>query len=328
MFEFFIKKLKAHPRKIVFTEGTDPRILEASARLLSGTFLTPVLVGDPDEIYAVAEDIGYNIRGAEIMNPADFPDMEKMVQELVTLRKGKLTEERARAVLKQGNYFGTMLVKMGYADALLGGATYSTADTVRPALQIIKTKPGSKLVSSCFILVRPNATGGREVLAMGDCSINIKPNEDELSEIAIQTAETAKFFGIDPSIAFLSYSTMGSGAGEDVDKMRNACAIAKSKAPDLAIDGEMQFDAAVNPHVAEIKCPGSKVAGHANTFIFPDINAGNIGYKICQRMGGFAAYGPILQGLNAPINDLSRGCTAQEAYSMALITAGLCQEEE
>ena len=326
MFEFLIKKLKAHPRKIVFTEGTDPRILEASARLLSGTFLTPVLVGNAADIQAAAEEIGFNIRGAEIVDPATFADMDKMVATMVELRKGKMTPEQCRAALMQGNYFGTMLVKMGYADALLGGATYSTADTVRPALQIIKTKPGSKIVSSCFILVRDSATGDREVLAMGDCAINIKPSEDELVEIALETASTAQVFGIDPKVAFLSYSTLGSGKGEDVDKMRNACAKAKAAAPSLAIDGELQFDAAVSPTVARTKCPNSNVAGHANTFIFPDINAGNIGYKICQRMGGFDAYGPILQGLNAPINDLSRGCNAQEVYSMAIITAGLCED--
>ena len=326
MFEFLINKLKAHPRKIVFTEGTDPRILEASARLLSGTFLTPVLVGNAEEIQAAAEKIGFNIRGAIIIDPATFEDMDKMVDTMVELRKGKMTAEQCRASLMQANYFGTMLVKMGYADALLGGATYSTADTVRPALQIIKTKPGNKIVSSCFILVRPSATGDREVLAMGDCAINIKPNEDELVEIGLETAETAKVFGIDPKIAYLSYSTLGSGKGEDVDKVRNACAKAKAARPDLDIDGELQFDAAVSPKVAHTKCPDSKVAGHANTFIFPDINAGNIGYMIAQRLGSFEAYGPILQGLNAPINDLSRGCNAQEVYSMAIITAGLVND--
>ena len=323
MFEFLIKKLKAHPRKIVFTEGTDPRILEASARLLSGTFLTPVLVGSAEEIQAAAEEIGFNIRGAEIVDPATFADMDKMVAAMVELRKGKMTEEQCRAALQQANYFGTMLVKMGYADALLGGATYSTADTVRPALQIIKTKPGNKIVSSCFILVRPSATGENEVLAMGDCAINIKPTEDELVEIAVETAKTAKVFGIDPKVAFLSYSTLGSGKGEDVDKMRNACEKAKAAMPDVPVDGEFQFDAAVSPVVAKTKHITSSVGGHANTFIFPDINAGNIGYKICQRMGNFDAYGPILQGLNAPINDLSRGCNALEVYSMAIITAGL-----
>ena len=323
MFQFLIDQLKKNPRRIVFTEGTDPRILEASARLLSGTFLTPVLVGNPAAVQAAAEKAGFNIRGAEIIDPEQFDKMDEMVALMVELRKGKMTEEQCRAALKKGNYFGTMLVKMGYADSLLGGATYSTADTVRPALQIIKTKPGSKIVSSCFILVRPSATGEREVLAMADCAINIKPNEDELVEVALETAKTAKIFGVDPKVAFLSYSTLGSGAGEDVDKMRNACAKAKAAAPDLAIDGELQFDAAVDPRVAQTKCPDSKVAGHANTFIFPDINAGNIGYKIAQRLGGFAAYGPILQGLNAPINDLSRGCHAQDVYSMAIITAAL-----
>ena len=326
MFEFLIKKLKAHPRKIVFTEGTDPRILEASARLLSGTFLTPVLVGNEEAIQKAAEEIGFNIRGAIIIDPETFEDMDKMVDTMVELRKGKMTPDQCRAALKQANYFGTMLVKMGYADALLGGATYSTADTVRPALQLIKTKPGSKIVSSCFILVRPSATGDREVLAMGDCAINIKPTEDELVEIAYETSETARTFGIDPKIAFLSYSTLGSGKGEDVDKMRHAFEKAHAAYPDLAMEGELQFDAAVSPTVARTKCPDSKVAGHANTFIFPDINAGNIGYKICQRMGSFDAYGPILQGLNAPINDLSRGCNAQEVYSMAIITAGLCKD--
>ena len=323
MFEFLIKKLKAHPRKIVFTEGTDPRILEASARLLSGTFLTPVLVGNEEAIQKAAEEIGFNIRGAIIIDPETFEDMDKMVDTMVELRKGKMTLDQCRAALKQANYFGTMLVKMGYADALLGGATYSTADTVRPALQIIKTKPGSKIVSSCFILVRDSATGDREVLAMGDCAINIKPTEDELVEIALETAATAKVFGIDPKVAMLSYSTKGSGKGPAVDLVRNATAIAKEMAPDVAIDGEMQFDAAVSPVVGQLKFPGSKVAGYANTFIFPEIQSGNIGYKIAQRLGGFAAYGPILQGLNAPINDLSRGCDAEEVYQMSIITAAL-----
>ena len=323
MFEFLINKLKQNPRKIVFTEGTDPRILEASARLLSGTFLTPVLVGNVEAVQAAAEAIGYNIRGAIIIDPATFEDMDKMVDTMMELRKGKMTAEQCRASLMQANYFGTMLVKMGYADALLGGATYSTADTVRPALQIIKTKPGSKIVSSCFILVREAATGSREVLAMGDCAINIKPTDDELVEIAMETAACAKTFGIEPKVAMLSFSTKGSGKGEDVDKVRSACEKIKALNPDFDIDGEMQFDAAVSPTVGQLKFPGSKVAGYANTFVFPLIEAGNIGYKIAQRLGGYDAYGPILQGLNAPINDLSRGCNADEVYSMSIITAAL-----
>ena len=323
MFGQLIAKLKANPKKIVFTEGTDPRILEASARLLAGTWLTPILVGNEAQVREAAEEAGFNIRGAEIIDPLTYPDMEAMVQKMVELRKGKMTEEQCRENLKKGNYFGTMLVKMGVADALLGGATYSTADTVRPALQLIKTKPGNKIVSSCFILVRPSVTGGNDVLAMGDCAINIKPSEDELVEIALEISKCARIFGVDPQVAMLSYSTLGSGAGEDVDKMRNATAKVRALAPDLPIEGELQFDAAVSPNVARTKCPNSKVAGHANTFVFPDINAGNIGYKIAQRLGNFDAYGPILLGLNAPINDLSRGCNAQEVYSMAIITAAL-----
>ena len=323
MFSKLIQKLKENPKTIVFTEGTDPRILEASSRLLAGTFLKPILVGNVDEVRAAGEAAGYNINGADIIDPENYDKMDEMVDAMVELRKGKMTADECRAALKKGNYFGTMLVKMGVADCLLGGATYSTADTVRPALQLIKTKPGNKIVSSVFILVRPAATGENEVLAMGDCAINIKPSEDDLVEIAIEAANCAKIFGVDPKVAFLSYSTLGSGKGEDVDKMRNACAKARAAAPDLAIDGELQFDAAVSPAVARTKCPDSAVAGHANTFIFPDINAGNIGYKIAQRLGNFDAYGPILLGLNAPINDLSRGCNAMEVYSMAIITAAL-----
>ncbi len=323
MFRMMIEKLKKHPKRIVFTEGSDPRILEASARLLSGTFLTPVLVGSKEEVLAAAEREGFNIRGAEIVDPETYPRFDEMVDKMVELRKGKMTPEQCRELLHQGNYFGTMLVKMGDADCLLGGATYSTADTVRPALQIIKTKPGNKIVSSCFILVRDSATGENEVLAMGDCAINIEPSEDDLVEIAYEVARCARVFGVDPKVAMLSYSTHGSGKGPVVDKMRNATEKILAGAPDFEVDGELQFDAAVDQRVATTKCPDSKVAGHANTFIFPDISSGNIGYKIAQRLGHFDAYGPILLGLNAPINDLSRGCNALEVYSMAIITAAL-----
>ena len=298
MFGFgtMIEILKKNPKKIVFTEGADPRILEAASRLLASSFLHPILVGNEEEVYKSAEESGFNIRGALIIDPENYDRFDEMVDLFCEIRKSKgVTSEEARKILKQPNYFGTMLVKMGVADSLLGGATYSTADTVRPALQIVKTKPGNSIVSSCFILVRPSATGENEVLAMGDCAINIKPTEDELVEIAGETAKCARVFGMDPQVAFLSYSTLGSGKGEDVDKIR----------------------------VARTKCKDSTVAGHANTFIFPDINAGNIGYKIAQRMGNFEAYGPILLGLNAPINDLSRGCNAIEVYSMAIITAAL-----
>ena len=324
MFENLIEILKANPRKIVFTEGPDARILEAADRLKKGGFLTPVLIGNVEEVKAAAAAGGFDIEGLEILDPATYEGMEEMVAKMVELRKGKMDEEQCRAALSKGNYFGTMLVKMGYADALLGGATYSTADTVRPALQLIKTKPGNKSISSVFIMVREHEDGSEpEILGMGDCAINIKPSVEEIAECAVESARTAKIFGVDPKVAMLSYSTKGSGAGEDVDKMVEATKLAQEAAPDLDIDGELQFDASVSPVVAQTKCKDSKVAGQANVFIFPDINAGNIGYKIAQRLGGFDAYGPVLQGLNAPINDLSRGCNAEEVYTMAIITAAL-----
>ncbi len=331
MFNAMIETLKTNPRSIVFTEGHDARILEATARLNEGGFLKPILVGNVEEVKANAAKGGYNIEGVEILDPLTYEGMDEMVAKMVELRKGKMSPEECKAALSKGNYFGTMLVKMGYADALLGGATYSTADTVRPALQLVKTKKGVNLVSSCFIMVR-----GDEKIAMGDCAINLGYEDrldkegnvvlsaaQQLAEVAIETAKTAKVFGIDPKVAMLSFSTNGSGKGGTVKLSHDATAIAKEMAPELAIDGEMQFDAAVAPEVGQLKFPGSPVAGYANTFIFPTIEAGNIGYKIAQRLGGFEAYGPILQGLAAPINDLSRGCNADEVYKMAIITAAL-----
>ena len=331
MFENLIEVLKNDPRKIVYTEGSDARILESAARLKKDGFLTPILVGNVDEVKAAAAKGGFDIEGLEILDPATYEGMDAMVDEMVALRKGKMSAEDCRAALAKGNYFGTMLVKMGVADCLLGGATSSTADTVRPALQLVKTKKGAHLVSSCFIMIR-----GDETLAMGDCAINIDYQDtvdkegnvtftaaQKLAEVAVATAETAKVFGIDPKVAMLSYSTKGSGKGPNVDLVRNATEEAKKLAPELKLDGEMQFDAAVSPVVGQLKFPGSPVAGYANTFIFPEIQSGNIGYKIAARLGGFAAYGPILQGLNAPINDLSRGCNAEEVYQMSIITAAL-----
>ena len=317
MFENLIEVLKNDPRKIVYTEGSDARILESAARLKKDGFLTPILVGKVDEVKAAAAKGGFDIEGLEILDPATYEGMDAMVEEMVALRKGKMSAEDCRAALSKGNYFGTMLVKMGVADCLLGGATYSTADTVRPALQLVKTKKGAHLVSSCFIMIR-----GDETLAMGDCAINIHPTEDNLVEIAKETAACAKTFGIDPKVAFLSFSTKGSAKDDEVTKVQNAVAKAK-EVMDVPVDGEMQFDAAVAPEVGQLKFPGSAVAGHANTFIFPDVTSGNIGYKIAARLGGFAAYGPILLGLNAPINDLSRGCNADEVYKMAIITCAL-----
>ena len=311
MFENLISALKAEKRTIVFTEGEDARILEAASRLKKDGLMDSILVGNVEAVKAAAAKGGFDIEGMEIIDPATYPEMDAMVAKMVELRKGKMSEEDCRAALSKGNYF------------------------VRPALQLIKTKPGAHLVSSCFILVREK-DGVEEKLAMGDCAINIDypdsvdkegnvtlKGSQKLAEVAIETANTAKAFGIDPKVAVLSFSTKGSGKGGTVALSREATEYAKEMNPELAIDGELQFDAAVSPVVAATKCKGSPVAGQANTFIFPSIEAGNIGYKIAQRLGGFEAYGPILQGLNAPINDLSRGCNADEVYQMAIITAGL-----
>ncbi|MBQ9009852.1 MAG: phosphate acetyltransferase [Clostridia bacterium] len=329
VFDNLIERLKPNPHRLVFTEGTDARILEAAARLKQEGFLTPVLIGNEEEIRAAASRGNFDIDGLEIIDPATYPEMDKLVEDFVTLRKGKATADQARELLLKPNYFGTMLVKEGLADALLGGATYSTADTVRPALQLVKTREGANLVSSCMILIR-----GSEKLAMGDCAINVSYEDkvdangnvtlsaaQQVAEVAVETARTARLFGIEPKIAMLSYSTNGSAKGTGPNMMRDATAIVKKTHPELACDGEMQFDAAFVPEVGQLKFPDSEVAGYANTFIFPEIQSGNIGYKIAQRLGGFMAIGPILQGLNAPINDLSRGCNAEEVYLMSIITA-------
>ena len=335
MFDKLIANLKSSKKTIVFTEGSDPRILSAADRLIKEDLMGVILCGNVDEVKAAAKNGGFNIDGAEILDPATYPEMDALVAQMFELRKGKMTEEECRAALAKSNYFGTMLVKAGKADALLGGATYSTADTVRPALQIIKTKKGSNLVSSSFILFREK-DGKEEKIAMGDCAINLSYEDTvdkegnvvltgarKLAEVAVETAKTADFFGIDPKVAVLSFYTYGSGKGGTVQLSHDAVIEARNIDPNLVIDGEFQFDAAVSAEVAKTKCPDSKVAGQANTFIFPLIEAGNIGYKIAQRLGGYEAYGPILQGLNAPINDLSRGCNADEVYKMAIITAGM-----
>ncbi len=337
MFDKLIENLRNSRKTIVFTEGNDARILSAAARLLSEDLMDVILCGNKDEVAAAAKDGGFDVSKATVLDPATYEGMDEMVKTMVELRKGKMSEEECKAALSKSNYFGTMLVKMGKASALLGGATYSTADTVRPALQLVKTRKGANLVSSCFILFREK-DGKEEKLAMGDCAINIsyadKLDKDgnvvltaaaQLGEVAVETARTAKYFGIDPKVAVLSFSTYGSGKGGTVKLSHDAVIEARKIDPELVVDGEFQFDAAVSEVVAKTKCPDSKVAGKANTFIFPLIEAGNIGYKIAQRLGGYAAYGPILQGLNAPINDLSRGCDADEVYAMAIITAGMAE---
>lgn len=302
--------------RIVFPEATDPRILGAVVRLKREELLEPVLVGSPEEIYAAAEEQGFNLTDIEIYDPENYDKFDEMVASFVERRNGKATEEQAREVLKGGNYFGTMLVYMDMADGLISGAVHSTSDTVRPALQIVKTRPGTSLTSGAFLMLRKN-----DQFIFSDCAINPNPNAEQLAEIAIESARTAKMFGIDPKVALLSFSTKGSASGDKVSKVVDATKIAKEQAPDLALDGELQFDAAFTPDVAMKKAPESDVAGNANVFVFPELQSGNIGYKIAQRLGGFEAIGPILQGLAKPIADLSRGCTEEDVYKLSIITA-------
>ncbi|NLB85043.1 MAG: phosphate acetyltransferase [Acholeplasmataceae bacterium] len=320
MFKNLINNLKQQNIIIIFPDGDDIRVLTACSKLANQEILTPVVLGDKIKIEKLAKENKLDISKIEFVDINNYPEKEAMVELMLELRKGKMTEEEVRKSLEKGNYFGTMIVKIGYAHGLLGGATYSTADTVRPALQLIKTKPGTKIVSSSFVLVRKRKQK-EEKYIFADCAINLHPNEDDLVEIAIQSAETARVFGIDPKVAMLSYSTFGSGKGEDVDAVRNATQKLKYRKLDFDVDGELQFDAAFSSSTAKIKAPNSSVAGHANIFVFPDINSGNIGYKIAQRLGDFEALGPILQGLNAPINDLSRGCSEEDVFKMAIITA-------
>lgn len=320
MFSKMIQMLKNSDCKLVFTEGCDARILGAAGRLVKDGLMTPILLGDKTEIEAAAKTAGVDLTGMEMYNPEEYVGFGEMIKLMSNLRKGKLDAAQCAEALLKPNYFGTMMVKMGMADGLLGGATYSTADTMRPALQLIKTKPGNKIVSSFFVMKR-EVNGRDELYAMADCAINLFPGEEEIMEIAIETAKGVRLFGIEPKVALLSYSTMGSGKGESPEKMRNAAARLKALNLDFPVDGELQFDAAFVPEVGNLKAPVSDVAGQANTFIFPDINAGNLGYKIAQRLGGFEAIGPVMRGLNAPINDLSRGCSEDEVYKMAIITA-------
>ena len=322
VFENLKANLIGKNARIVLAEGEEPRILQAAKRIVKETDVTPVLLGNPDKIGIYLEIEGI-LEGYEVINPQTYPDFEEMVASLVERRNGKMTEEEARQILKDDvNYFGVMLVHMGIVDGMVSGAIHSTAATVRPALQIIKTRPNVSRTSGAFLMVR-----GSERYLFGDCAININPDAEGLAEIAINSAITAKMFGIDPKIAMLSYSTKGSGFGESVDKVVAATKIAHELRPDLEIDGELQFDAAFVPETAALKAPRSKVAGQANVFIFPGIEAGNIGYKMAERLGGFAAVGPVLQGLNKPVNDLSRGCNADDVYKLTLITAAQAVEQ-
>ncbi len=304
-------KVKGQGIKVVFPESNDERILKAAERLSQEDILTPVLIKTKDGI-----DTAFDLSKCEVIDPTDYDQFDDMVEAFVERRKGKNTKEEALELLKNENYFGTMLVYMGKAQGLVSGAAHSTGETVLPALQIIKTKPGVSRTFGYFLMVRDDAK-----YIFGDCAINPNPTADNLAEFAIESAKAAEMFGISPKVAMLSFSTNGSADTEESQKVKQAVKLAQAKDSGYLIDGEMQFDAAFVPSVGKKKYPSSDVAGQANTFIFPDLNSGNIGYKIAQRLGNFEAMGPILAGLNQPVNDLSRGCDAEDAYNTAIITA-------
>jgi phosphate acetyltransferase len=316
LFEGLKQKLSGRDMRIVFPEGLDERIVRAASRLAEEKRLTPILIGNIEQVQAKAQELGVSLDAAEIYDPASYAAMDELVAAFVERRKGKATEEDARKILLDENYFGTMLVYLNKADGLVSGAAHSTADTVRPALQIIKTKAGVKKTSGVFIMVRED-----EKYVFADCAINIAPDSNDLAEIAVESAKTADMFDIEPRIAMLSFSTKGSAKSPETERVSGAVEEAKRREPSLVIDGEFQFDAAFVPSVAKSKAPDSPLQGDANVFIFPSLEAGNIGYKIAQRLGGFEAVGPILQGLNKPVNDLSRGCNEEDVYKLALITA-------
>lgn len=302
--------------RIVFTEGKDIRMMQAAVRLAEKKLIIPLLYGNRNELVQLAKDQGLSLEGTEILDPEEFTRKDEMIIRILEIRRGKTDHKTAEEWIKKDAYFCTMYVELGYADGLLGGSTNSTADTLRPIMQLIKTSSGNTLVSSCFLMIRDD-----QEYIFSDCSLNIHPEVDELVEITLQSAESARAFGLDPNVALLSYSSKGSGHGSDVDHVREAVTRLNRMPLNYPIDGEMQVDCALSARVAKLKAPNSPVAGHANVLIFPDLNSGNIGYKLVANLGGFEALGPILQGVRLPMNDLSRSATVEEIYKMALITA-------
>ena len=333
-----LEKAKAANKTIVLCEGEDKRVVDAAAKIVKDGIAKIILIGSDDDIKASGSSA--DLSGVTVVDPAKDADADIYAELLFKTREGKINKKTGEpeyadvaaakaAILKDHTMYGALILKAGKADGFVSGACHSTANTLRPGLQVIKTAPGFKTVSSCFIMVAPE--GGNKyipegVCVFGDCAINIEPSAKELSDIAIASADTAKkIAGIEPRVAMLSFSTKGSGNDakfyDTVSKVQKATELAKAAAPDLSLDGEFQFDAAVAPEVGELKAPGSAVAGHANTFIFPNINAGNIGYKICQRMGGWMAIGPVCQGFAKPLNDLSRGCNVDDIVATVAVTA-------
>jgi phosphate acetyltransferase len=331
----FIESIKERAsqdiKTIVLPEATDLRTLKAVDIIGKECFAKVILVGNKDEVTKIASDNNLDISKVEIIDPAVSEKYETYVNAFYELRKEKgITIEKAKELISNPVYFGMMMLKVGDADGLVSGAAHSTADTLRPALQIIKTKPGTKLVSSFNVMVVPNCEyGDNGVFIFSDCGLNSKPNSEELSEIAIASSKSfEQLIGGTPKIAMLSYSTYGSAKSEDIDKVREATRLAKEKEPELLLDGEMQLDSAIVPSVGASKAPGSPVAGNANILIFPDLNAGNIGYKLVERLAKAEAYGPICQGMAKPVNDLSRGCKAEDIVGVVAITAVQAQEIE
>ena len=323
------KKAKANLKTIVLPEAEDKRTLEAAQQIKKEGFAKLILLGNKETVEKDAQNYGLDLSGIEVVDPKTSPALNDYVTCLAELRKSKgMTEEEARKLLTESNtYFAVMMVKKGDADGLVSGACHSTADTLRPSLQILKTKPGTKLVSAFFVMVVPACSYGENgTFVFSDCGLNQNPTAEELAAIAESSAESFRFLvGKEPKVAMLSYSTMGSAKHDDVTKVQEATRIAKENNPDLLLDGELQLDAALVESVASLKAPNSKVAGHANTLIFPNLDAGNIGYKLVQRLAKAEAYGPMTQGIARPVNDLSRGCSAEDIVGVVAITAVQCQ---
>ncbi|MDO5017329.1 MAG: phosphate acetyltransferase [Porphyromonas sp.] len=326
LLEKIVANAKANKRRIVLPEGLEERTLRAADRIIADGVADLTLIGNPDKIKAKAEELGLTrvATGATLLCPKKNPDKEKYANILFELRKKKgMTIEEATELAENPLYLACLMIKAGDVDGEVAGAQNTTGNVLRPALQIIKTAPGIKVVSGAFILLTKASQYGHEgTLVCGDCAVMPNPTAEELAQIAISSAETARTLaGIDPKVAMLSFSTKGSASHENVDKVAEATRIAQEMAPDLALDGELQVDAALDPKTAGSKAPGSKVAGQANILIFPDLQAGNIGYKLVQRLGGAEAIGPILQGIAMPVNDLSRGCSVDDIYYMVAITS-------
>lgn len=322
-------RAKQEIKTIVLPEATDIRTLKATNQILKEEFCKIILIGNEEEILNLAKENDLDVSKAEIVEPSKSESYEEYVNAFYELRKHKgMTIEKSQELMLDPVFFGMMMVKQGKANGLVSGAAHSTADTLRPALQILKTAPGTKLVSTFVLMDVPNCEYGENgVFLFSDCGLNQNPDSESLSEIAISTAKSFKqIVGKEPKIAMLSYSTMGSAKAEEVDKVRNATELVKEKAPELSVDGEMQFDAAIIPSIAKSKAPESDVAGKANTLIFPDLQAGNIGYKLVERLAKAEAYGPICQGMAKPVNDLSRGCKAEDIVGVVAITCVQAQE--